>query len=219
MFNVTRPQPGPDCTTDYRSKEVMAALKALFHGKCYLCEDEVSDPVVEHFVPHGGDPIKKYNWNNLYYACHRCNNIKGTTTDVLDCCDAATDVCRAIKCLCPSVPNENITVEAQCGDAKTQNTARLLDRCYNEDNTGIRGISREALHEKLFEYYCKFIADRRVLKSLDTLQTDKEKAKAHLTQMQDASYPFSVFWKWHILSDAFLCQKSFLSPAGHSSAH
>jgi uncharacterized protein (TIGR02646 family) len=204
MFNVSRPQPGPDCSTDYRSKEVMTALKALFHGKCYLCEDEVADPVVEHFIPHEGDPAKKYNWNNLYYACHRCNGIKGTTTDILDCCDATTDVFRSIKCLCPSVPDNNIVVEAQNGDAKTQNTAQLLDMCYNENNTGIRGISREALHEKLFECYCKFIENRRILKSRDSVQSEKDKAKEQLANMQNVSYPFSVFWRWHILCDAFL---------------
>jgi uncharacterized protein (TIGR02646 family) len=72
MFNMIRPQPGPDCSTDYRSKEVVTALKTIFHGKCYLCEDELSDPVVEHFIPHEGDTVKEHDWNNLYYACHRC---------------------------------------------------------------------------------------------------------------------------------------------------
>ncbi|MDR2027263.1 MAG: hypothetical protein LBQ01_06880 [Prevotellaceae bacterium] len=206
MFNTVRPCPGPDCSTGYRSKEVVKALREMFYGKCYLCEDDVSDPVIEHFIPHEGDPAKKYDWNNLYYACHRCNGIKGTITDILDCCDPATDVFRAIKCLCPSVPDDKITVEAQYNDSKTQNTAGLLDKCYNENNTGIRGISREALHEKLFEYYCKFIVNRRILKSRDSLQSDRDRAMEHLTQMQDVSYPFSVFWRWHVASDAFLAK-------------
>ncbi|MDR2763808.1 MAG: HNH endonuclease [Tannerella sp.] len=182
------------------------ALRKMFYGKCYLCEDEVSDPVVEHFIPHEGDPDKKYDWNNLYYACHRCNGIKGTTTDMLDCCDSATDVFQAIKCLCPSVPDDSIVVEAQNRNEKTKNTADLLDKCYNEDNTGIRGISREALHEKLFEHYCKFIGNRRTLKNRDSLQSDKNDAKEHLIRMQDVSYPFSVFWKWHVSSDVFLAE-------------
>jgi uncharacterized protein (TIGR02646 family) len=204
MFNTVRPCPGPDCSTDYRSKDVVAALKKMFHGKCYLCEDEVSDPVVEHFIPHEGDPAKKYDWNNLYYACHRCNSIKGTATDILDCCDSATDVFRAVKCLCPSVPDNDVVVEAMNCDIKTQNTSSLLDKCYNEDNTGIRCISKEALHEKLFDCYCKFIGSRRILKNRDSSQSEKDRAKEHLIRMQDISYPFSVFWKWHILSDSFL---------------
>jgi hypothetical protein len=60
MFNVTRPFPTPNCSTDYRSKDVVMALREMFHGKCYLCEDKVSAPVVEHFIPHENDSVKKY---------------------------------------------------------------------------------------------------------------------------------------------------------------
>jgi uncharacterized protein (TIGR02646 family) len=204
MFNVTRPQPGPDCSRDYRSEEVVRSLKTMFHGKCYLCEDEVSDPVVEHFIPHEGDDAKKYDWNNLYYACHRCNGIKATTTGILDCCNPDMDVSKAIGCLCPSAPDADVIVDARHTDSITIHTANLLRRCYNEDNTGIRGISKEALHEKLFEYYYKFISYRRILKNQDSIQSEKESAKERLTRMTDASYLFSVFWKWHILNDRFL---------------
>jgi hypothetical protein len=182
------------------------ALREMFYGKCYLCENEVSDPVVEHFIPHENDLVKKYDWDNLYYACHRCNGIKGTTTDILNCCDSMIDVSKAIKCLCPSVPDENIVVKAQYDDIKTKNTANLLDKCYNDDNTGIRSISRESLHERLFDHYCDFIDHRRILKNRSSSEAEKEKAKELLTKMQHVSYPFSVFWKWHILSDTFLAE-------------
>jgi hypothetical protein len=207
MFNVTRPQPGPDCSKDYRSEEVVRTLKSMFHSKCYLCEDKVSDPVVEHFIPHKGDGALKHDWGNLYYACHRCNDIKGTAKGILDCCMPDADVSRAIKCLCPSIPENNVVVEAQNTDPITVNTATLLDRCYNENNTGIRGISRETLHEKLFDDYCKFIDYRRTLKNRDSVPSEKENAKERLKNMADDSYPFSVFWKWHILSDSFLTQQ------------
>jgi hypothetical protein len=179
----------------------------MFHGKCYLCEDEVSGPVVEHFIPHEGDTVKEHDWNNLYYACHRCNSIKGTTQELLDCCDSSVDVSRTIKCLCPSVPDHNVTVEAQERTTKCQNTAKLLDRCYNENNTGIRGISREGLHEKIFGYYCKFIKYRTIITNKDSLPSDMEKAREHLKIMREDSYPFSVFWKWHISSDSFLAER------------
>jgi hypothetical protein len=181
----------------------------MFYGKCYLCEDEVSDPVVEHFIPHEGYRDKEYSWNNLYYSCHRCNNIKGITRDLLDCCDESIDVSRAIKCLCPSIPNQDVIVEAQEPSKKTQNTADLLDRCYNEKNTGIRGISREALHEKLFDYYFKFIKHRRTIKNKDSTPKEKDNAKGQLENMMDVSYPFSIFWKWHVSSDVFLSEQLF----------
>jgi hypothetical protein len=176
----------------------------MFYGKCYLCEDEVSDPVVEHFIPHEGDITKEYDWNNLYYSCHRCNNIKGTAKELLDCCDPSVDVLCAIKCLFPGVPGNNVIVEPQDNSVKTKNTAYLLDKCYNENNTGIRGISREALHEKLFDKYCDFINYRRTLKNKDSLASEKDNAKEHLKNMMEVSYPFSVFWHWHIISDPLL---------------
>jgi hypothetical protein len=208
MFNVIRTQPGPDCS-DYRSKEVITELRNIFYGKCYLCEDEVAEPVVEHFTAHKGNTVLEHDWNNLYYACHRCNGMKASNVDnqnleILDCCDSSVDVSRSVKCLCPSIPGYEVLVEMQDASDKTKNTAHLLDKCYNEDNTGIRGISKEALHEKLFEAYCKFIACRRTLKDRDSLNSKKDEAREQLTRMTGISYPFSVFWKWHILSDPFL---------------
>jgi len=208
MFNVTRTYPEPDCS-DYRSKEVVTALRQTFYGKCYLCENETSNPVVEHFKAHKGNKKLMHDWNNLYYACERCNSIKEAEIDnknieILDCCDSTTDVFNAIKCLCASVPNGVFSVEAQNNDAKTKNTANLLHHCYNSDNTGIRGITRDFLHEQIFEKYIDFINYRRIIKSKDSLQSEKEKAKEHLKNMTDISYPFSVFWKWHIKSDMFL---------------
>jgi hypothetical protein len=205
MFNVSRPQPGPDCSRDYRSKEVVTALRTVFHGKCYLCEDEVSDPVVEHFVPHKGDAVKEHDWGNLYYACHRCNNIKGEREDpLLDCCDPTTGVFSAIKVLCPSVPGNDVTVQPQDHTEKTKNTVALLDRCYNENNTGIRGISREALHEKIFGCYSNFIKYRMTINNKDSIESEIKDAKAHLRNMIQVSYPFSVIWRWHVLSDKVL---------------
>jgi hypothetical protein len=176
----------------------------MFYGKCYLCEDKVADPVVEHFIPHEGDRKKEYDWNNLYYSCHRCNNLKGTTKELLDCCNSSIDVSCAIKCAFPGNPNDDILVEPQDESIKTKNTAFLLDKCYNENNTGIRGISREALHEKLFDKYCDFINYRRILKDEDSLPSEKDDAKEHLKNMIKVTYPFSVFWQWYVISDPFL---------------
>ncbi|MDR0843918.1 MAG: hypothetical protein LBN71_01745, partial [Tannerella sp.] len=173
------------------------------------CEDEVGDPVVEHFIAHKGDNKLKYDWNNLFYACHRCNNIKETHIDsknlsIHDCSNTLIDISRVIKCLCPSVPNHDVIVEEQDKSDITKHTTALLHNCYNADNTGIRGISKELLHEKLFEYYVDFVKYRRILKSRDALQSKKDEAMEHLTKMIDVSYPFSAFWKWHIRSDNFL---------------
>jgi len=208
MFNVTRTYPAPDCS-DYHSKEVVVALRQTFYGKCYLCENETSNPVVEHFKAHKGNKKLMHDWNNLYYACERCNSIKEAEIDnknieILDCCDSATDVFNTIKCLCASVPNGVFSVEAQNNDVKTLNTAQLLHRCYNENNTAIRCISRKQLHEKIFQKYSEFLFQSNKLYDLSSSEKEKNRAKEELKNMTDVSYPFSVFWKWHIKSDKFL---------------
>jgi uncharacterized protein (TIGR02646 family) len=207
MFNVKRPQPGPDCSKDYRSKEVVDALREMFYGKCYLCEDETDNPEIDHFIPQTEDSSKTYEWNNLYYICGRCNNIKSSDGNILDCCNQSIDVSKAVKCEVPGIPNKDIIVEAQDNSEVTENTAKIIDRCYNERNTAIRRIMRESLHEKIFEEYSKFIKYRRVLKSKQKLPQEKSDARDRLKNMMQDSYPFSIFWKWHIWDDDFLVEK------------
>jgi hypothetical protein len=204
MFNVNRPLPGPDCSHDYHSKEIISILKNMFHGKCYLCENDVPHPVVEHFIPHEGNKELEHAWNNLYYACPRCNTIKHVEKDLLDCCDPSVDVSKSIKCLCSSVVDDDIKVESQNNDEKTMNTADLLRRCYNENNTGTKSISREFLHESIYDGYCSFLKHRVILKNKDALLSKKTDALEHLKNMVKDSYPFSIFWKWHIISVYFL---------------
>jgi hypothetical protein len=102
------------------------------------------------------------------------------------------------------VADDDIKVEAQNADRKTKNTANLLHRCYNENNTGIRSITRECLHESIFNGYCLFLKYRVILKDRDAVSSEKAIALEHLKNMVKDSYPFSIFWKWHIKSDSFL---------------
>jgi hypothetical protein len=192
----------------YNSPEVVSALESIFYGKCYLCErDELFDPEIEHFIPHENDELKKFDWNNLYYACSRCNSIKGNHyRNLLDCCNSDINVFRAIKCIIPSIPDALIIVEAQehQDDQKVLNTVALLRQCYNEDNTGIRGITRKVLHEHIFDHYVSFLSCRRTLIKKDSADSEKSLAKEKLAVMTRITYPFSVFWRWHILCDSFL---------------
>ena len=165
-------------------------------------------PIKNILSPEANDSSKEFEWNNLYYVCKRCNSIKKDAIDkknlpILDCCDAATDVSKAIKCLCTSVYNDDFIVEPQLNDKTTQNTAALLYLCYNADNANY-GISRDFLHEQIFAEFVKFINYRMIVKNKDSLLSEKNNAIEHLKIMSQDNYPFSVFWKWHIKSDTFL---------------
>jgi len=208
MFNVERIAPAPASLNrnQYNTKDIVDILKPMFHGKCYLCEqDELSAPEIEHFDPHMGDENKKYDWENLYYSCARCNSIKGTRhINLLDCCDNNIDVFRDIKCLLPSCSDSDISITTQMNNRQANNTVELLNRCYNEKNTPLRGITRAVLMDKLFELHVEFQQYRLTLKLKKHTPEEKAHAKARLTVMIKDHYPFSVFWRWHVLSDTFL---------------
>lgn len=213
MFNTVRIPDAPDCLNAerYNTKEVVEILEPMFLGKCYLCEqDELSDPEIEHFDPHEGDVTKKYDWNNLYYSCGRCNSIKSNIhRNLLDCCDPNVDVFREIQCLLPSTPDSLVAVVAlnRPDDEKTKNTVRLIERCYNEKNTPLRGITRSVLMEKLFEHYTDFLTYRLTIRDKRSTDDERQYAIDRMKSMLSDRFPFAVFWKWHVISDSFLSKK------------
>lgn len=213
MFNVVRSAEVPPCLAGgkYNHREVVDLLYPMFYGKCYLCErDELADPEIEHFDPHENDPIKKFDWFNLYYACGRCNSLKSNThKNLLDCCDSSNNVFRMIRCLLPSVPSGAVAVDAmgEGEHVELSNTVKLLQRCYNEDETPLRGITRSALIDSLFAHYTAFLEYRLVLKSKASTRQEREHAKGKMESMLDVRFPFSVFWRWHVIEDDFLAKE------------
>lgn len=62
----------------YNKPEVNEALIEMSRGKCYICEnkDSISSYQIEHLKPHRGNLELKYDWNNLFWSCAHCNNLK-----------------------------------------------------------------------------------------------------------------------------------------------
>ena len=213
MFNASRPDVLPDLLNDerYNTQEVVKVLEKMFFGKCYLCEqDELSDPEIEHFVAHEGDKTKKYDWNNLYYSCSRCNSIKSNRhNNLIDCCDVSVDVFRRFRCLMPQTPDGPVTIEPmeESNCVFTQNTVTLLDRCYNENNTPLRGITRSVLIEKLFSHYSAYLNHRCTIQDKRSTATELAHARERIQAMLKIEFPFSVFWRWHFLKDEILLEK------------
>lgn len=213
MFNVTRTYPAPESIAKgkYNEKGVLSALKPMFLEKCYLCErDEIQDAEVEHFVPHQSDAALKYDWKNLYYSCSRCNSIKSNThVNLLDCADNAIDVGKLISCMMPSAPSEKVTVKATSKKPTVQieNTVTLLDKCYNLENTALRGISRESLMEQMWDHYTDLLLARQILRKKKAAAMDKQRAEQVIAAMLDLDHPFSIFWRYYYLNDPFLMEK------------
>ena len=212
MFNVSRPATQPECSkkTGYNTAAIVLELENIFLGKCYLCEQsKLTDPEIEHFIPHQNDDSLKYNWHNLYYACSRCNSIKGARhINLLDCCDPETDVFKKIRIVLPTIPSDEIRVQAQDpSDAKSVNTAILLDKCYNDQTTGLRGITRNALMEKLQEEYLYLLTEVQAAIHQRSTQTEVRLALEKIKVMLGCDYPFSAIWKWYVMGHTALLKR------------
>ena len=212
MFNVVRtyPEPPSIAKNEYNKDDVLTKLRPMFFDKCYLCErDDIQDVEVEHFIPHKNNTALKYNWENLYYSCSRCNGIKSSThINLLDCANRFYDVGAMVKCLMPSTPDGNVEVSATSTTpcSQTENTVTLLDACYNLDNTALREISRETLMEDMWDHYTELLNARQVLRKKGAGRTEKKNAEEIIEVMLDVEYPFSIFWRYFYLNDSFLMQ-------------
>ncbi|HEJ0095005.1 TPA: HNH endonuclease [Citrobacter freundii] len=210
MFNIIRSYPEPlDLSRKvYNSPEIVDQLRGVFYDKCYLCEQgDLSDPEVEHFLPHGGSDELLYGWDNLFYSCSRCNSIKSNThVNLLNCASNDVDVFEEIIHLAGNSVNGIIDVRPSSDEPtqETLNTVELLRKCYNSENTGFRGITKENLMEKIQNDFAYYTELRMVLANLRSTEEQIIQAIDRMKVICRPSYPFSVFWRWHILTDTRL---------------
>ena len=215
MFSVVRaptfPKSLTTSTKDYRASDVVEVLQDIFFSKCYLCERKgFPDVTIEHRDPHEGDLSKKFDWANLFYACVRCNSIKANIhKNILDCCQSL-DVAQAIELHCPIVNNDDHKVVVKVGNLgsnhEIESTIRLLDQCFNDTNTALKGISRHTLIKQIQRYQTKLlmIKDEILDDSVILTTSEKNLRIEKLKAMCDPEFPFSAFWKWYITRDVDL---------------
>lgn len=117
----------------YNTPEVNMALVEMFHGKCYICENKegISSYQIEHLIPHRGDAVLKYDWNNLFWACAHCNNIKSGRYDpILDCSKIDVDRKIAFRKEGYFGEDEKYVFEALEESDEIKNTIDLLHEVY-----------------------------------------------------------------------------------------
>lgn len=84
MIRIERPEcPHPQALDNQNYKHPLNkdALRMASHDKCMYCESKISHidfAHVEHIKPKAEDkfPRLAYEWDNLGYACPKCNNAK-----------------------------------------------------------------------------------------------------------------------------------------------
>lgn len=203
----------------YREKDVVDALVEDSFNKCYLCEDSLITSInVEHFHEHRGNVDKKFDWNNLHYACGHCNHTKNDTfpqrdSNLLNCADSRCKVDLWIIYRIEEDPDlkthaviiKNLESDVSPFQAETDNTVMLLDRIYNGTGTAIRNqeaynllkrVQREVVtfKEELFKYL---------------METDDAKKEIRFKKLNDAlasDKPFLAFKRW-IIHDCSLSEQ------------
>lgn len=123
----------------YNEPDVIKQLKDDSNDKCYICElGGLSDPEVEHLRPHHGRkiPERVFDWNNLFYVCPHCNNLKKETKyddKIIDCCNRDPE-----DMLEQCYENGHVNVHNIVNEESAIMTALLIQDCFEKRNTGIR---------------------------------------------------------------------------------
>lgn len=208
MFNVKKSEEIPESLSDkvnYDGEDVYKQLRIDFHDKCYICESPQPLSInIEHFISHKNkDDDKKFNWNNLYFACSRCNNIKGTRYDgILDCCDNNIDVYKSLRLLPPRTPHVGrLEISSRSNSPEASKTVELLCEVYNNTNTVNKIASAEFLRERIFEEYSKLYKYILIWYSRESLQIEKEDARERMKLFITASSPYSAFMREVLFED------------------
>jgi len=218
MVYLEKSQPAPDCLAiesvkangDYKCENVLDLIKTDFKNKCYICE--YKEPVtinVEHFIPHKGDINLKFDWNNLFWSCSHCNNIKHINfTNILNCTDSLHFVGIKLKYLFKPFPYEKVVIEELIDTPEVIETKQLLEAVYN-GTTKLKSIEAANLRNKLLEeikdfqnYLCEYFRDTN---SDEDKSYYLRKIRGHLNRGSN----FTAF-KWWIIFENEVLYENFI---------
>ncbi len=227
MINIVKSQPAPICLEDEKKKnngtylcgDTYKRVSDDFFGKCYLCEDNKPTKInVEHFKPHyqGKDKDRKFDWNNLFFACGHCNGIKSSNEiEILNCTNPNHKITEWIKFDIKPFPKEQAKISAVEESEIVKNTVKLLDTIYNyqidEDKFTPTKEQASKLREKLIKEIDEFVKFLKAYYEEDWWSDSdkailKRKIKWHIN---NSNSPFSAFKLW-IVKENKVYQEDFL---------
>lgn len=187
----------------YAQDDVIKQLQTDFNGKCYICEmKNLSDPQIEHLLPHkqGKDKKRKFDWENLFWACPHCNRVKNQKKyeeGILDCCKIDPEEFLFFRL------NEKYTeVGIKMEDIAAERTAELINEVFNLQNTGMRiyasAFRLQELQKEMNVFYDKLesfkknrnsVVARRTLKALLKRESQFAAFKRCYIQEHAKKYP------------------------------
>lgn len=183
----------------YRHGIIIDQIEKDFYKKCYLCEiKDLTSINVEHFKPHKNDLDLKFDWNNLYYSCGHCNNIKLSKYDnILD--PLTDDVENLISYHYQGFHvSQPVTIEHNIDNTidentkeKVESTVDLLNNIYN-GTTHIKSKESHNIRKEIIKEINSFRQDIDELEEAIDYE-DEETIKSSLTSIKRHLHKASKF--------------------------
>lgn len=208
MVYFEKSMPAPDCLAvekekangNYNCGQVLERIETDFKNKCYICEYKEPESInIEHFKPHQGDKDLKFSWDNLFFACAHCNNIKlANYNNILDCTKAEDKVDTDLKYIFKPFPFEKVKIESLNDNDKVNTTKNLLIAVYN-GTTKLKKLESANLRNSLLEDIMKF---QKLLKDYFEISEDdndgREYFRIKIRNELGKSSNFTAFKRWII---------------------
>lgn len=188
---------------NYRQEDVIRQLALDFKNKCYICEYKHPPSInIEHYKSHRKNLDLKFDWNNIYFACAHCNNLKLHVYDnILDCTIRENHVDKVIYYKMDPFPYKEVEIRALKDELNTNKTAELLNYVYN-GKTSLKTIEAENIQKELLNELLDFQSKILAYCKLEINDTEDEERKRNLKyEIKDHlnnSSAFTAFKRWII---------------------
>ena len=185
--------------SSYNTEHVNHALKQMFHGKCYLCENKnATSYQIEHLRPHRNVTRLKYDWNNLFWVCAHCNNIKSDKYEpILDCTWRPVEQLIAFRKRGYFGADEKLEFIPQVSDdEEVEHTVSLLEDIYY-GTTPQKMIEARIIRKNLRKDLSKFKEYVREYQEADDAEEKADIGELLKRELRDSSQ-FTAFKRWLI---------------------
>lgn len=115
-----------------------------------------------------------FGWENLFWACSRCNSIKNRREydgKIIDCCKVDPE--KHLRCIYDPYSRQ-IIIQAKDLQETSKMTAQLVNEAFNLENTGLRGSSLSERMKAFWKEWRTFLKLPDDYKKINLLLTLKK---------------------------------------------
>jgi len=176
----------------YRHPDIVDVIRKDFYNRCYLCEANPQSINIEHLVPHRDVHELKFKWENLFWSCGHCNNIKLAKYDNILDCTTQVDIEDILIYQFEPFPTENVHVEiilSHRENLQAKQTQALLQNIFNGTTT-LKSIESNGLRKLITT---ELINLQSLLRDLDNENKSVEEIDDIKLRLTSALSPNSLF--------------------------